>query len=301
MTTSTTKLMAVLAAAAALLIPSAAFAKGQSGNNHSHSSFKISFGGNPPKAFVAPKPVVLLNNNNKCHDSCHDGRCHDRCHDRCYSNYGCGNVYDNFGQAYEPFHSTYTVLPGDTFYTVSLKEYGTSSNSRYVAQFNRMSESAALIPGQTLMLPSISANGALRASRAPAAGTTFPGTFNTTATTSSVSSPAFVAPATFTTPVSLATKVVEQPRTKIVVGSSLLVDGQTFGEKTGAARLRVGGFALPIDVIEWTNSAVKIHLPKAEVTSGTKADIEVVRADGTLASKTAVELVSPSVQVAASK
>ncbi len=112
----------------------------------------------------------------------------------------------------------------------------------------------------------------------------------------------FVAPATFTTPVSALTKtVVEQPRTKVAVGSSLLVDGQTFGEKTGVARLRISGFALPIDVIEWTNSAVKIHLPKADVTSGTKADIEVVRADGSLASKTAVELVSPSVQVAASK
>ena len=34
-----------------------------------------------------------------------------------------------FGQAFEPFHSTYICLPGDSFYTVSLKEYGTSANA----------------------------------------------------------------------------------------------------------------------------------------------------------------------------
>src|SRR5687767_3481993 len=32
----------------------------------------------------------------------------------------------NYGQAYEPFHSTYFVQPGDTFYEIALKEYGTS-------------------------------------------------------------------------------------------------------------------------------------------------------------------------------
>ncbi|HEX5472601.1 MAG TPA: LysM domain-containing protein [Lacipirellulaceae bacterium] len=301
MTTSTTKMMAVLAVAAGLLIPTAVFAKNKGGNNHSHSNFKISFGGNPPKGIVSQKPVILLKNNNNCRDTCRDGRCRNRCNDRCYSNYDCGNDYDNVGQAFEPFHSTYTVLPGDTFDTVSLKEYGTSQNSRYIAQFNRLPVNAALVPGRTLMLPSISANGTLRASQVPATGTTFPGTFNTTAANSNLSSTPFVAPATFTTPVSLSKTVVEQPRTKVVVGSSLLVDGQKFGDKTGVARLRISGFALPIDVIEWTNGGVKIHLPRAEVTSGTKADIEVVRADGSLASKTAVELVSPSVQVATSK
>ena len=76
----------------------------------------------------------------------------------------------------------------------------------------------------------------------------------------------------------------------MTVGSTLLVDGQTFGDKPGAARLRVSGLSLPIEVLEWTTSSVKIHLPTVELTSATKADIEVVRADGSLASKTAVEL-----------
>ena len=67
----------------------------------------------------------------------------------------------------------------------------------------------------------------------------------------------------------------------MTVGSTLLVDGQTFGDKQGAARLRVSGLSLPIEVLEWTTSSVKIHLPTVELTSATKADIEVVRADGT--------------------
>jgi hypothetical protein len=298
MTTSKTNLIAIFAATAGLLLPSAASAKGPGNNNHSHnnSNFKISFGGNPPKA------ISYLKDNHDCHKSCYDGRCYDHYYRGCYSNYGYIRTCDVYnGQAYEPFHSTYTVLPGDSFYTVSLKEYGTSSNSRYIAQFNRLAENSALVPGQTLMLPSISANGTLSPSRAPVAGTDFNGSFNTAFSNPSVTSPAFVAPASFTSPVSIAKPVVEQPRTKVAVGSTLLVDGQTFGDKTGVARLHVSGLALPVEVIEWANSAVKIRLPKVELTSAANADIEVLRADGSLASKTAVELVSPSVQVAISR
>ena len=39
-------------------------------------------------------------------------------------------------------------------------------------------------------------------------------------------------------------------------------------------------------MLEWTTNSVKIRLPQVELASATKADIEVVRADGSLASKT---------------
>ncbi len=56
MTTSTTKLIAILATMTGLLVPGAASAKNSGSNNH--SNFKITFGGNPPRG------VTYLNNNN---------------------------------------------------------------------------------------------------------------------------------------------------------------------------------------------------------------------------------------------
>ncbi len=282
MTTSTTKLITILATAAGLLTSGSVLAKGNGSNNNgkSSSNFKISFG-----------------TNKDCHKPCYDNHCYDH---RCYSNYGCYTNCQLNSQAYEPFHSTYTVLPGDTFYTVSLKEYGTSGNSRSIAQFNRLADNSALVPGQQLMLPSISPNGILSVSRAPAGETNFNG-FNNTFSSSPVTSPSFVAPTSFTAPVSTVKPVVEQPRPTIAVGSTLLVDGQTFGDKPGAAHVSVAGLALPVEVIEWSTSAVKIRLPKVEITTTTYGNIEVVRADGSLASRTAVELTKAVEPIALSK
>jgi hypothetical protein len=74
------------------------------------------------------------------------------------------------------------------------------------------------------------------------------------------------------------------------VGSTLVLDGQTFGEQPGVARLRVSGLSLPVEVIEWTNASTKVRLPKVELTSPTKVEIEVLRADGSLAATSAIEL-----------
>ena len=192
MTTSTSRMIAILAASAVLATGSATFAKngggGNSGNhNHSNgnSGFKLNFNSsskpfsNPTKSisFNNPSKSISFNNspksinflkkdhcdNHDCYKPCYNGHCYPYYNYRCYyPSYGCIRTIDTYavGQAFEPFHSTYICQPGDSFYTVSLKEYGTSSNSRYIAQFNRMVESSALVPGQTLMLPSISANGA---------------------------------------------------------------------------------------------------------------------------------------------
>lgn len=277
MKTSTFKMIAVFAAVS--LLASVAVAK--NGGNGNHSGFKISFGGS------SAKQGLVYNGNNG--NNCHNGHCNNN-YRNCNSGY-CNNYYnryDNFGlgQAYEPFHSSYVVLPGDTFYTVSLKEYGTSANAKYIAQFNRMPQSTALTLNQTLMLPSISANGVLSLSRAPGAeslqGTTTPNSVANFSTTTS------------STPAKTVAQAVTAPLPKVTVGSTLLVDGQTFGEKQGSARLRIGAAALKIDVVEWTTSSVKIRLPQLDLASASKADIEVVRADGTLASKTGVELNPPS-------
>lgn len=111
------------------------------------------------------------------------------------------------------------------------------------------------------------------------------------------SSALFVAPAHSA---NAAKPVVEQPRMQIAVGGTLLVDGQVFGEKPGLGRLQVNGFTLPVEVLGWSPSAVKIRLPQLKLTGATMADIEVLRADGSLASKTAIELTTAVEHVALS-
>jgi LysM repeat protein len=299
--TSITNLILVLATVASLLIASSAFAGGakKNGGNSTHQNggVKITFGGNPPGN------NQNLNRNNCNNNNCNNNNC---------NNQNCGGNLDNAscdgglgnsvvgGQPFEPFHSTYLVQPGDTFSTVSSKEYGNTSNAKYIARFNRLVLTSALVAGQRLVLPAISANGQLTPSRSPAAdGDVTPtalqsstSTFSTRNLTTGFSGSGTTTPTTNNKP------APTEPRTKLTVGSTLLVDGQTFGEKPGVARLRVNGLSLPIEVLEWTTSAVKIRLPKIEATTGTFADIEVLRADGNLASKSAVELTAASVQVA---
>ena len=123
----------------------------------------------------------------------------------------------NVGQAFEPFHSTYNALPGDSFYTVSLKEFGTSKKAGAIAQFNGMPEDAALTPGQTLTIPSIAADGTLSPSESPLAESSEAPAANTTSVPAT--------PAPFAT----AGSDDDAPRTAVPAGSTLLVDGQQFG------------------------------------------------------------------------
>jgi hypothetical protein len=214
------------------------------------------------------------------------------CHTNKYNN-GAYNAQVN-GQAYEPFHSSYICQPGDSFYTVSLKEYGTSSAQFYVAKFNGLAPNAALVPGQRLVLPSIAANGTLRPANRPAGvGDTTPvqGLPVTTPTTTTSSNLTQVVSAVTSNFASAVKPVAAEPALpKVTVGSTLVLDGQTFGEEKGVARLAVSGLSFPVTVIEWTNSSVKVELPKFELTSPAKVELEVLKADGSVASKSAIEL-----------
>jgi hypothetical protein len=202
--------------------------------------------------------------------------------------------YENYGQAYEPFHSTYICQPGDSFYTVSLKEYGTSSNMKHIASYNRMATNAALVPGMRLMLPSISAGGRLSASRAPAAE----GYATSPYATSTAN---FVQPTAtpVVAPVTMSPIATEPERVSIPTGSTLQLDGESLGADAGVVRLRISGVAMPVEVVEWNTASTKIRLPKLDVTGATKAELEVVRADGTLASTNAISLTSAASSVAA--
>jgi hypothetical protein len=211
------------------------------------------------------------------------------------NNYNNGQVY---GQAFEPFHSTYICQPGDSFYTVSLKEYGTSANQFHIARFNGLVANSSLVPGQRLLLPSISANGQLRVSNRPAGvGDTTPVQgLPTGPTTSNLTQAVNTVTSNFASAVKPA--ATEPALPKVTVGSTLVLDGQTFGEEKGVARLRVSGLSFPVEVLEWSTSSVKVRLPQLEVTGATKVELEVLRSDGTLASKSAIELTPAKDQLA---
>lgn len=215
----------------------------------------------------------------------------------CNTNYGgggypTGGSYLTGGPAYEPFHSYYFVQPGDSFYEVSLKEYGNSGAAQHIARYNRLASNSALVPGQRLMLPSVASNGTLRASRAPAPESLANSTANFAAPQAAAPAPA----ATPATDVGFAKSDASLP--SVGVGSSLALDGVEFGDAAGSVRLKFGPVSLPVTVLEWTATSVKVELPAVELDSATPSSIDVFRADGTLASQSQVNLTPAGGQVA---
>jgi len=180
------------------------------------------------------------------------------------------------GRALEPFHSTHNPLPTDSFFIVSLKEYGTSDAAKFIAAFNGMEVSDSLANVQRLHMPSISKTGEVNQSRAPLSDQDLADQRNTTTTNA--------------TQVSASTQAPAASLPSIASGSTLKIDGQALGQEKGTVRLKVSGVAMPVSVIEWTADSAKIRLPEFEVASATKAEIEVLRADGTVAAKSGLNL-----------
>jgi hypothetical protein len=204
----------------------------------------------------------------------------------------------NYGQAYEPFHSNYYVQPGDTFYEIAMKEYGTSAPTSYLSRYNRLAPNIALVPGQMLWLPSISANGKLSASRAPRAlhpnAATTPILTSTTSTAKLTQNPVAKTEAVATT-----TTDTELERVSVPTGSTIKLDGQSLGDEPGVVRLKISNVAMPVEVVEWTADSTKVRLPKLDVSGSMNAELEVVRADGTVAATNAISLTTAVSSLAA--
>jgi hypothetical protein len=94
---------------------------------------------------------------------------------------------------------------------------------------------------------------------------------------------------------------LETARVRVALGSLIMLNGQSFGGQPGGVRLLISGIAMPIQVVEWTPNGVKVQLPMFELTSVTPAEIEVVRPDGSLASKIAVELTAAPAPMTAAR
>jgi hypothetical protein len=259
---------------------------------------------------------------------------------------------------YHPFHSFAIVNPGDTWFTLSLREYGRPHLWKKIAIFNGLPLNAGLAAGMQLRLPVIHPNGVLLPSSAPApialaapapvglpqaggipqanfiaqggpqagpqAGPIGPQAnmippagglpqaanfaapqgspmnsqmFNGAPnmgqpngpTMPNMIQPNSEAPTAAPT-ANVQTISTEARLPSVAIGSLLTLDGQSLGDERGIVRLKVSGLALPVEVLEWNATIVKIQLPQLELAGAIKAEIEVLRADGSLASKSAVEL-----------
>jgi hypothetical protein len=91
---------------------------------------------------------------------------------------------------------------------------------------------------------------------------------------------------------------VQPARSLVSVGSILMINGQAFGNVAGGARLSLGGMAMPIEVLEWTPAGVKVRMPQLEINGVTPAEIEVFRGDGSVASKTPIDLTGSAAPLA---
>lgn len=210
-----------------------------------------------------------------------------------YGGYGYNNWYNHkkvvvkkvyveprYDRCYHPDHCYVYVFPGDTWGSICHREYGNRNLWRNLVRYNGFRIGTPLVAGQKLMLPVINSDGSFETSNAPA-GTPFVAQAQAAAP---AQSPQPSVPSANIQPES------EPSLPNVAVGSTLALDGQQFGAAQGAVRLRISGMSLPAEVIQWNAANLKVKLPEMDLTSAVRADIEVFRADGSLASQSAVQL-----------
>lgn len=189
-------------------------------------------------------------------------------------------IEPRYDRCYHPDHCYVYVFPGDTWGSICFREYGNRNLWRNIVSYNGFRTGSPLVVGQKLMLPVINSDGSLAASNAPA-GTPF---FAETPAAAPVENPQSSAP-------SANIQIDSEPSLpNVAVGSTLALDGQEFGSEQGAVRLRISGLSLSAEVIEWSATSLKVKLPEMDLTSAMRADLEVFRADGSLASQSPIQL-----------
>jgi hypothetical protein len=295
MKTSTTNLIAILATGAALLAANTASAgHGFSFGGGNGGGFKVSFGGNN-------------HNNHSNHNDHHDNHHHHTF----YKNYHYPRYYAQpayVAPCVHPLHSCCYVYPGDTWSSISLREYGKPNYGYSIAAFNGLSTRIRLVVGQKLLLPVIQPTGQLTASAAPASEPFYLPTYGagealgaepaasgggtrmpTNTSETSTPSTGMAGTPESTTPSDNSNQAASD-RQSVPAGSQLVFNGQSLGAAKGTVRLRMGEMTLPVTVLEWTDAAVKIELPPMALANAMDADLEIMRADGSVASTSAIQL-----------
>jgi nucleoid-associated protein YgaU len=81
----------------------------------------------------------------------------------------------------------------------------------------------------------------------------------------------------------------DRPLPSILIGSIMTINGQPLGENRGTVRLIVNGSPVALEIVEWSANGAKVRIP-ADLPAGLQAQIEILRADGSLVAKDAVQL-----------
>jgi hypothetical protein len=243
---------------------------------------------------------------------------------------------------FAPAHSLVVVMPGDSWFSICSREYGTPNVWGQVAAFNGIPQNMQLAGGMQLRLPVIHPNGNFSLSSAPPApamapqgiaggfpqgmpaGMQFPqqgGQFGQPmqqfgqpmqqpgpqsptapqmplAGASNIGAIRPIDSATVNNLLGLPTgqpaaqnagPAVQQQLPSILIGSIMSINGQQLGENRGVVRLIVNGSPVALEILEWTATEAKVRIP-AELPAGLQAQIEILRADGSVVAKDAVQL-----------
>lgn len=85
--------------------------------------------------------------------------------------------------------------------------------------------------------------------------------------------------------------VLEDKLMQVPVGATLTLQAKDLGDKAGQVILQMDKIALPGQVSEWKNDSVTATLPMIGLNGNVKAEIMIVKADGSLGSSVKVELI----------
>lgn len=81
----------------------------------------------------------------------------------------------------------------------------------------------------------------------------------------------------------------DRPLPSIVIGSIMTINGQPLGDARGTVRLMVNGSPVALEIVEWSATSAKVRIP-ADLPVGLQVQIEILRADGSVVAKDAVQL-----------
>jgi hypothetical protein len=80
-----------------------------------------------------------------------------------------------------------------------------------------------------------------------------------------------------------------------------MVNGQPLGATKGSVRIRIDTLTIPVDVLDWNATSARVQLPKMDLAGPMKAELEVFRADGAVASSTPIQITPAAERLALNK
>jgi len=105
-------------------------------------------------------------------------------------------------------------------------------------------------------------------------------------------------PQTIVIPVVVGVPVVAEQVMQIPVGATVTLQGTNLGDQLGMLVVQIDKVSLPAQINEWKPEGVNVTLPMLGLAGPTRAQLWMVRADGTVAANIAVELLPAQQQQA---